>query len=130
MKTKRVDVMKVSNKVFSIYEKRNIESCIAYYFDSLTIFNNSSKILRKTFIRKCYTKYLDFLIKIKLKFFNKVSLPFLDHIITTRCSLKCEKCCSLMPTYTEQTHFDETFDDFKQHLDNISPYIYIYIGIN
>ncbi len=55
--------------------------------------------------------------KIKLFFTRKVSVPTMDFNITSRCTLKCQDCGSLMPLYTKEQHFDETLEGFKVRLD-------------
>ena len=55
--------------------------------------------------------------KIKLFLTRKVSVPTMDFNITTRCTLKCRDCGSLMPLYTKAQHYDETIDSFKARLD-------------
>ena len=48
---------------------------------------------------------------------KNIVLPKLDFIITTRCTLRCKNCSSMIPKYKE--HIDLTFDDFKKDLDVI-----------
>ena len=55
--------------------------------------------------------------KIKLFLTRKVSVPTMDFNITTRCTLKCRDCGSLMPLYTKAQHYDENLQSFKARLD-------------
>lgn len=55
--------------------------------------------------------------KIKLFLTRKVSVPTMDFNITTRCTLKCRDCGSLMPLYNKAQHYDETLESFKARLN-------------
>lgn len=58
----------------------------------------------------------------KIRFFitQKVSIPMLVAILTTRCTLNCKECCHWMPHYTNKTHAPLlTLEQFKKDLDNV-----------
>ncbi len=44
-------------------------------------------------------------------------LPKLDFIITTRCTLRCKDCSSMIPKYSH--HIELSFEDFKRDIDVI-----------
>lgn len=78
---------------------------------------------------KLYTKLLELKFWIQYFIFRKISLGFMDHQITTQCTLQCEQCCSLMTFYTKSTHHIEGFEQFKANLDSLLRQIrYIYIS--
>lgn len=78
----------------------------------LKLFKNS-KI--KSFYEDLFYKYL----KLRFKLLKKASFPILDFQITTRCTLQCEQCSIYIPYYTAKTHYTETFETFKERLDNL-----------
>lgn len=50
-----------------------------------------------------------------------VSIPILDLVITTKCSLKCKKCFHLIPSYTKNgnTPFDVDLEDIEKDLNKL-----------
>jgi organic radical activating enzyme len=50
---------------------------------------------------------------------NKASMPFLDFIVTTRCTLKCKECNNLTPLYSGEAHYTYDFSRFKEDLDKL-----------
>lgn len=99
------------------FRTRNLD--VIVYFIS----NNSfvkERYLRKWWFLKRFLKqhkHIRMLEKISLFFTRKVSVPTMDFNITTRCTLKCRDCGSLMPLYTKAQHYDETLESFKCRLD-------------
>jgi MoaA/NifB/PqqE/SkfB family radical SAM enzyme len=50
---------------------------------------------------------------------RKVSMPFLDVHVTTRCTLNCRDCNHLTPLYRPDTHYTMSLDSFKTNLDKV-----------
>ena len=50
-------------------------------------------------------------------FFNKIDIPKFDFVVTSRCTLNCAGCNSLMPYF--QTEYTSSIDGFKKTLDVI-----------
>jgi sulfatase maturation enzyme AslB (radical SAM superfamily) len=50
---------------------------------------------------------------------RRVPVPILDFKITTRCTLKCRECASLMDFYGDKTHHTDSFELFKRRLDKL-----------
>ena len=50
---------------------------------------------------------------------NKIDLPKFDFVITSRCTLNCESCNSLMPYFPPKTAYTCTVEGFIQTLDII-----------
>lgn len=125
---------------FNYFRTRNILSVVGHH---KKVINLMGKDWKKTswiqykihkILNQKYTKLYDKLLELKawinVLVFRKASLGFMDHMITTQCTLQCEQCCSLMPFYTQSTHYNEDFEKFKTNLDallNAVIYIYIYI---
>ena len=102
-----------------IFKERNLNFC-AYLLQNHAVLKE--KYLQKWWylrwlLRRFKHKRIVRLEKIKLFFTRKVSVPTMDFNITTRCTLKCQECGSLMPLYTKEQHFDESLDSFKKRLD-------------
>ena len=56
----------------------------------------------------------------KIRFFitQKVSIPMLVAILTTRCTLNCKECCAFVNRYKKENHLAPIkFEKFKQDLD-------------
>lgn len=108
--------MILSKSEWKIYKERNIKrlvllhnSCKYYTKDFLynIIMNNSS-------MYKFYNNFLEKYLKLRFRLIGKASFPNIDFQVTTRCTLNCRECCSLMPFFTNETHYDETFENFKK----------------
>ena len=54
-------------------------------------------------------------------FFDKgeLNIPQITFCITTKCSLKCKDCGSLIPDFNCKEHIDMSLDEFKQSLDKV-----------
>ena len=54
-------------------------------------------------------------------FFDKgeLNIPHITFCITTKCSLSCKNCSSLIPKFDNETHIDMSVDEFKSSLDKI-----------
>ena len=50
---------------------------------------------------------------------NQINLPHLSFCITTKCSLKCKDCASLIPFFNEHGHISISLEEFKENLDKI-----------
>ena len=96
--------------------------------DLLAFFLTNNDYIKKSYLQKWWFlkwylkrhfkhKHIRTLEKIALFFTRKVSVPTMDFNITTRCTLKCRDCGSLMPLYTKTQHYDETLESFKCRLD-------------
>lgn len=109
----------LTRQEWRIFKERNLNFC-AYLLQNHAVLKE--KYLQKWWylrwlLRRFKHKRIVRLEKIKLFFTRKVSVPTMDFNITTRCTLKCQDCGSLMPLYTKEQHFDETLDSFKIRLD-------------
>lgn len=108
-----------------IFKERNLNVC-AYLLQNHAALK--AKYLQKWwylrwFLRKFKHKHIVRFEKLKLLFTRKVSVPTMDFNITTRCTLKCQDCGSLMPLYAKNQHFDENLDSFKLRLDALLKHI-------
>lgn len=54
-------------------------------------------------------------------FFEKkeLNIPQLTFCITTKCSLQCKDCGSLIPPFNDKGHIDMPLDEYKSYLDKI-----------
>lgn len=110
-----------SRREWNEFRSRNLNRSVHIHLQNLQ--HKNSKLLR--FFEK-NTKRAAILhnilyIYIYIGFFctRKANIPNVDFIITTRCTLKCEQCASMMTFYSKDTHYDETFASFKNNLDNL-----------
>lgn len=113
--------MKLTKEEWKIYKKRNLYTVFNEFYSVAELFNTPSyKILKKeNWLKKQYCKLLKLKFKLDFLISGKASFGFIDFMITTKCSLKCEQCCSLMPFYNNNTHYTDTFESFKENLDNL-----------
>ncbi|CDE89370.1 TPA: radical SAM protein [Candidatus Gastranaerophilales bacterium HUM_20] len=52
-------------------------------------------------------------------FNKKLDIPVMDFNLTTRCTLRCEQCGSMMPFYSNEQQWTTTFEDFQCDLDKL-----------
>lgn len=105
---------------WKLYKKNNIEQLWKVnniqWINELFNFK-SVKILSKfKFGNIICNKYIEsrFLLK------HKPILPYFAFFITTKCTLNCKNCNSMMPKYTEKTHSKPIkFEVFKKDLDTL-----------
>lgn len=106
---------------WKIYKRRNIKRLVDYYFIKISNLNkNLYEFLTKhpkikNIVAQCLLKKY----KLEFRLYRKPSVPNLDFMLNSKCTLNCEKCCSLMPMYTKEASFCEDFESFKIHLDNL-----------
>ena len=113
--------MKLTKEEWQRYKKRNINRIQVMYLNNLDLvgsrfwkFINKHPKMYAFWLRLLKTKW-----KMDFRLYRKASYANLDFQITTRCTLNCEQCCSLMPFFNKKTHYDETFETFKMNLDNL-----------
>ncbi len=118
--------MKLSKEDYKYLENNNIKTLIEYYVNNIIVMKKNSGYFRYKLQKILNTKHKEFYVtllklKFKLDFLlsGKISLGFVDQMITTKCSLQCEQCCSLMPFYNKNTHYEEGIKSFKTNLDNL-----------
>jgi len=63
---------------------------------------------------------------------KSLTLPFIDLVITTRCSLKCKKCFHLIPSYTKDGHcsFDVEIEEIKRDLKKLLSSVDYIVKVN
>ena len=60
------------------------------------------------FIRSYYKK------RVKL---GKVDIPYIELVLTTKCTLRCESCNNLMQYFDSKNQYTCTYEGIKQSLD-------------
>jgi organic radical activating enzyme len=58
-------------------------------------------------------------LKFEFYFLGNIYLPYIEIVITTRCTLKCKYCSNYINTIEEKDHYSLTFEEFKRQLDNL-----------
>lgn len=115
--------MKLTKKEWKTYKENNISTIIGYHNDNIRLLGKNYGYLKYKFNKikdkKLQNKILQFKFKTDFRLSGKSSIPMLDFIITTKCTLKCAQCSSMMPFYNNETHYNETFESFKSNLDNL-----------
>ena len=99
-------------RVPEVFKKRNViknADMIQYGFRH-TYKNKKPKIIQ-FIIRKFYI----FISKLRYKFFKKVSIPHLEFVLTTRCTLKCKNCANYIPLI--KNHTTLSLEDFKNDVN-------------
>ena len=61
----------------------------------------------------------------KFFFRCKLDIPVMDFNITTRCTLRCEQCGSLMPFYPQNAQWTIPLEEFKNDLDKLLSFVNI-----
>lgn len=51
---------------------------------------------------------------------NELNIPQVTFCVTTKCSLKCRDCGSLIPNFNSCNHIDMSIEEFKLNLDKIT----------
>lgn len=51
---------------------------------------------------------------------NEINIPQITFCITSKCTLKCRDCGSLIPEFNSRTHINMSIDEFKFNLDKIT----------
>ncbi|MDR1167960.1 MAG: hypothetical protein LBK53_03600 [Heliobacteriaceae bacterium] len=70
------------------------------------------------FYEKFGFKFLYKYLRMRYLLTNKLTMPFLEYRVTTKCTLQCRECNHLMPYYSEEAHVKPvSFSDFKQDID-------------
>lgn len=119
-------IYKMTKDEWKTFKNRNIKLIYNYI--------NTNVSLKKAFLKRFplfkiffFKKLINLIEILRFILTKKISIPTMDFNITTRCTLKCKDCGSLMPLYTKEQQFDENFECFKKHLDNLLKNInYIY----
>lgn len=102
------------------FEKCNIERNAE--LKTYGVFGKSDYIPRNTIYNKL--KVIEYNLNILLeliqhKIFQKVNIPFIEFLITTKCTLKCKKCSNLIPYFNKDSHFEIDFENFCRDLDSL-----------
>ena len=121
--------MILTKEEWKIYKKRNIERLLqAYIWNKKATNSKFYKLIAKIpCIHQAFCNILIKKFKLDFRLTRKASIPNIDFQITTKCTLQCEQCCSLMPFFSNKTHHEETFENFKRNLDNLLKNVhYIY----
>lgn len=108
--------LNLSKSEFKIFQSRVLNTLVGCYIEDKCLLSHFFSYLAK--------KNYNLLYKIIYKKFcfnlfihKKMTIPSMDFMITTKCTLQCEQCSSLMPYYNEKTHYVENFESFKKYLD-------------
>jgi len=84
------------------------------------------KILGKNFINIC-VKIDELLSYIKSCYsflvFKKISLPYLEVVLNTKCTLNCYECAALIPYFDSNTHYSINFEEYKANLDKLLKFV-------
>lgn len=68
------------------------------------------------FIKKQFIKYH----KLRFKITKKPVIPVLEYVVTTKCTMNCKNCNTLVPYFTNDTHIKNIkFETFKKDLDTL-----------
>ena len=76
------------------------------------------KMLKKmqNIVVSSYTKYY----RLRFKLVKKPIIPVLEYVATTRCTMNCRNCNTLIPYYTDKTHVRPvSFEQYKSDLDAV-----------
>lgn len=103
-----------------IFINRYIRKIIEYKLEGLRCWEMSINTYptfpaATNFKKKIHSLYEYF----KVIFLKKISIPTFEFILTTKCSLKCKDCASLMPYYKRDANFTLDFENYKTKLDNV-----------
>ena len=67
-------------------------------------------------IKKQYLKYFKF----RYRLVKKPVIPVLEYVVTTKCTMNCKNCNTLVPYFTKDNHIKMiNFEQFKQDLDKL-----------
>lgn len=67
-------------------------------------------------IKKQYLKYFKF----RYRLVSKPVIPVLEYVVTTKCTMNCKNCNTLVPYFTKDNHIKMiNFEQFKQDLDKL-----------
>lgn len=67
-------------------------------------------------IKKYYIKYT----KLRFKIIRKPVIPVLEYVVTTRCTMNCKNCNTLVPYFSNETHINPVdFLTFKNDVDKL-----------
>lgn len=105
-------------KNFKLYAIRHLWECehngwIAALYDS-----NIRKLQKNIthFIKESYLKYFRW----RFRIIKKPVIPVLQYVVTTRCTMNCKHCNTLIPYFTNKTHLNPvSFEQYKEDLDNL-----------
>ncbi len=97
------------NNINNLWKVPNITWCYEL-FDWKTI-NFLKKFKKGRTLFKAYQK-------LRFKVTKKPAITMLEYVVTTRCTLNCKECNSIMPKFTNETHSKiTTFEEFKADID-------------
>ncbi|EAJ6177577.1 4Fe-4S cluster-binding domain-containing protein [Campylobacter lari] len=99
-----------------LFQKRYIKPNISWYFSYLNGkrgFGRIFKVPYAALMKKFYLKkYFE-----KRVLEGKVDIPYLELVLTTRCTLRCESCNNLMQYFSPSNQYTCTFEGLKNSLD-------------
>ncbi len=105
---------------FELYKNNNIKQvwkvCRIPWINELFDFKAVNFLSKFKFGEKIFNKY----ISVRFAITHKPVLPYFAFFVTTKCTLNCKHCNSMMPKYTEKTHSKPIdFKSFKDDLDTL-----------
>ncbi len=115
----------MSNKFLNEYKQfqtRNIRRIVRYRLRSFfNIKNNKTDnfFSKNKFLKQIFELWLTLAYSVNFLLNKKVSIPQIDFLITTNCTLNCENCASLVPYYDYDKRYNLSFNQFKSDLDNL-----------
>lgn len=81
----------------------------------ITAIKNMRKTLSDLGIKKTKTNRIKILINLFL--FKKI--PYVEVVLTTRCTLRCRDCANYIPDIKSDKQYSMTFEQYKSYLDNL-----------
>ena len=96
--------MIINDFIHSIIIHRNFINYIFMYNKQML------KFIKRFLWRICLLKFI---------FKMKLDISIMDFNITTKCSLRCHECGSMMPFYSPEQQWTTTFEQFKSDLDKL-----------
>ncbi len=88
--------------------EENIVFCSRFYADKLKCSESHKK--------RAYRKHYVYLL-MKYLFGGKIEIPFVEAILTTKCTLKCRNCSNLIPEYDKHMHPQISVDEYLHDMD-------------
>lgn len=99
-----------------LFQKRYIKANISWYYSYLTGKRGLSRIFKlpyAAFMKKFYLKkYFE-----KRVSKGKIDIPYLELVLTTKCTLRCESCNNLMQYFSPSNQYTCTLDGLVNSLE-------------
>ena len=98
--------------------ERNFKLCARFYSEGLSCYPIKRRILRSLKIISLSFKYF---------FLKKIEIPFVEDILTTKCTLACKHCSNLIPSFRNIDIPDISVEDYLQSVQALTEKVdYIY----